>query len=133
VPTFNCSPPVRPGVPRSAQLIAHGALVPLVVRSDSGAEVKLQAKIDTGSEYTVIEEGLAKQLQLVQVDQATINTVSQPQVLMTVYRAELEIPPLGIREWARVLGGLVTLLGREQLRECRLDYDGPSGNVTLTR
>jgi site-specific recombinase XerC len=58
---------------------------------------------------------------------------SQPQVLMTVYRAELEIPPLGIREWARVLGGLVTLLGREQLRECRLEYDGPSGNVTLTR
>jgi predicted aspartyl protease len=120
-------------VPRSAQLIADGALVPLVVRTNSGAEIKLQAKIDTGSEYTVIEEGLAKRLQLVQVDQAAINTVSQPQVLMTVYRAELEIPPLGIREWTRVLGRLVTLLGREQLRECRLDYDGPSGSVTLTR
>lgn len=133
MPIFNCSPPVRAGVARSVQLIVHGALVPLVVRSDSGAEAKLQAKIDTGSEYTVIEEDLAKQLQLVEIDQATINTVGQQQIVLTVYRAELEIPPLGIREWGKVLGGVVTLLGREQLRECELSYSGPSGIVTLRK
>ncbi len=53
--------------------------------------------------------------------------------LMTVYRSELEISPLGIREWTQVLGGSMTLLGREQLREYHLDYDGSSGNVILTR
>jgi predicted aspartyl protease len=133
VPTFNCSPPVRPGVARSTCLVYDGACVPLTVRSDSGQPLKLQAKIDTGSQFTIIEEDLAVQLQLVKVDEAIINTANQPNVLLSVYRAELEIPPLGIREWARVLGGAATLLGREQLGECELVYSGPSGNVTLRR
>jgi len=108
------------------------------VRSDSGAEAKLQALIDTGSQYTVIDEDLAKQLQLIPLRQEPIGSVNQP-TLLTVYRAELEIAPLGIRELGEVLGGKLAggkreaLLGGEQLRECRLDYDGPSGNVTLTR
>lgn len=69
MPIFNCSPSVQAGVTRSVQLVVYDALVPLVVRSESGSERKLQARIDTGSEYTVIEEDLAKQLQLVVIDQ----------------------------------------------------------------
>ena len=138
MPTHICSPPVRPGVQRFVCLIEDGGLVPLTVRSDSGAEVKLQALIDTGAQYAVIDEDLAKQLQLIPLRQEPIWSVNQP-TLLTVYRAELEIPPLGIRELGEVLGGRLAggkreaLLGREQLRECRLDYDGPSENVTLTR
>ena len=138
MPSHICSPPVRPGVQRSICLIEDGSLVPLTVRSDSGAEAKLQALIDTGSQYTVIDEDLAMQLQLIPLRQEPIGSVNQP-TLLTVYRAELEIPPLGIRELGEVLGGRLAagkreaLLDREQLRECRLYYDGPSGNVTLTR
>ncbi len=136
--TINCNPPIQAGTPRAVRLIEYGAIVALTVRSDSGAERKLQALIDTGSQYTVIDEGLAKQLQLVPLRQEMIGTLNQP-ILLTVYRAELEVPRLGIREFGEVLGGMLAggkhdaLLGREQLRECHLDYVGPSGNVTLTR
>ena len=81
-------------MPRSICLIEDGGLVPLTVRSDFGAEAKLQALIDTGSQYTVIDEDLAKQLQLVPLRQEPIGSVNQP-TLLTVYRAELEIPPPG--------------------------------------
>lgn len=135
--TITCNPP-RSGVPRSVQLVEYGGVVPLTVRSDSRAEAKLQALIDTGARYTAIDESLAQQLQLIPLRQENIGTVSQP-ALLTIYRAELEIPPLGIRKWGEVLGGRLTggtreaLLGREELSECRLEYDGPSGNVTLTK
>ena len=98
----------------------------------------MQVLIDTASRYTIIDDRLAMQLQLVVIRQETIGTVNQP-LLLNVYRAELEIPPLGIREWGEVLGGRLAqgtrqaLIGRHLLRECRLEYDGPSGNVTLSR
>ena len=44
--TINCSPSIQAGVPRSARLIDDGALVALVVRSNSGAVRKLQALIE---------------------------------------------------------------------------------------
>jgi predicted aspartyl protease len=136
--TINCNPPIQAGTTPLVRLIEYGAVVPLTVRSSSGAERKLEALIDTGSQYTVIDEGMSQQLKLVPLRQEQIGTVSQS-ILLTIYHAEMEVPPLGIKEFGEVLGGMLAggnheaLLGREQLPECRLDYDGPSGNVTLTR
>jgi predicted aspartyl protease len=137
MPTHNCSPPPQAGTSSCVRLIECGAIVPLTVRSHTGAEAKLHALIDTGSEYSVIDEGVAKQLQLALIGQATISALNQ-QVVLNLYRAELEVPPLGIKEFGQLLGGVLSgkqeaLLGREQLRDCELFYSGPSGIVTLKK
>jgi predicted aspartyl protease len=99
---------------------------------------KCDALIDTGSQYTTIDEAEATRLQLVLVRQENIGTVNQ-QRLLNIYRAELEIPSLGIQKFGEVLGGFLSggnhdaLLGREELSECQVQYDGVSGRVTITR
>ncbi len=51
--------------------------------------------------------------------------------------AEIEIPVLNLREITEVsladLGGRQALLGRNQLRDCVLVYDGPQGTVQLRK
>ena len=55
-----------------------------------------------------------------------------------LYMAEIEIPALNFRELTKItlrddLGGRAAILGRTQLRECVLVYDGPQGTVQLRR
>jgi len=52
--------------------------------------------------------------------------------------AEIEIPALNLREMTEIalvddLNGRQALLGRNQLRNCVLVYDGPHGTVQLRK
>jgi predicted aspartyl protease len=138
--TVDCSPPGPLAQPRSIELQQRGALLEIVIRSLLGSEERVTALIDTGSQYTAIDDALAGQLQLVQIDRWPIGGVGTgtPQYV-AVFQAEIEIPTLGIREITSVLGGLASdpkqraILGRTQLRDCYLAYDGTRGTVTLSR
>lgn len=137
MPTLDCSPATVVGVPRSTQLITDGAVVPITITSDNGARLNLSALIDTGSFYSGIDDNLARQLKLVVMRQDRLNVLNQ-QILVNVYRAEIEIPALGIREFAGFVGGIIrgkqsALLGRTQLFRLDLAYNGPRGEVLLTR
>jgi predicted aspartyl protease len=139
VPTITCNPPLVAGVTRFDRLVEHGAVVPLTVRSRPGAaEAKLEALIDTGSEYSAIDERIAQQLQLVLSRQEPVNVLNQT-IVVIVYRAELEIPQLGFKKFVELLGALLSgkhqaLFGRAELRDCKLlAYEGASRNVALTR
>lgn len=137
MPTVDCSPSVGLGQIPGIELVQHGAVISIVIRSFSGQEQVIFALIDSGSQYTCIGDALAQQLQLSAHDHWLIGSVANRQYV-DVYLAEIEIPALGIRETTSVLGGLQSdehraILGRTQLRDCVLTYDGPRGTVKLSR
>lgn len=138
--TVDCSPLAPLTQPRSIELQQRGAQIGIVVRSLFGPEERITVLIDTGSQYIAIDDGLVKQLRLVQTDRWQVGGVATgSQRYADVFMAEIEIPSLGIREIISVLGGFESdpkqrgILGRAQLRDCRLVYDGPQGTVTLSR
>ena len=64
--------------------------------------------------------------------------VLNQQIIINIYRAEIEIPILGIREFTGWMGGLIrgkqqALLGRSQLLNCDFSYTGPRGIAILRR
>jgi predicted aspartyl protease len=127
------------GMTRFDRLVEHRAVVPLTVRSRPGAaEARLEALIDTGSEYSAIDERIAQQLQLALYRQGPVNALNQT-IVVNVYRAELEIPQLGFKKFLELLGASLSgrhqaLFGRPELQACKLlAYEGASGNVALTR
>jgi hypothetical protein len=138
VPTLDCSPPSLAGQSRSIELVRHGAILPVIIRSETGKQMTLSALVDIGSAYSGIDEALAIQLQLVVMRQEFAHVLNQQQIIVNIYRAEIEIPILGIREFTGLMGGLITgkqqaLLGRSQLLNCDLSYAGPRGIANLSR
>jgi predicted aspartyl protease len=125
MPTITCNPPLVAGITRFDRLVEHGAIVPLTVRSRlSAAETKLEALIDTGSEYSAIDERIAQQLQLVMSRQEPVNVLNQT-IVVNVYRAGLEIPQLRFKKFVELLGASLSgshqaLFGRWELRDCKL-------------
>ena len=110
-----------------------------MVRSGFGSEERITALVDTGSQYTAIDDALVGQLKLFPIDRWIAGGVGSSATYVDIFLVEVEIPQLGIREYTSVLGGLESsskqraILGRVQLRECNLAYDGPCGTVTLSR
>jgi hypothetical protein len=94
--------------------------------------------MDTGSEYSAVDEQIAQQLQLGLIRQEPVNVLNQT-IWFNVYRAELEIPQLGFKKRTEVLGGSLSgkhqaLFGRAELRDCKeLNYEGASGDVALSK
>jgi predicted aspartyl protease len=129
---------VSSGPGSSAALVQHGATIKIVVRSPvDGREIVLDALIDTASQLTFVE---SSQLQ----GWAPLPLVAAAQFAgagggfsSDIFLAEVEIVGLNLRELTEVvlddLGGRQAVLGRNQLRNCVLTYDGPKGTVQLRK
>jgi predicted aspartyl protease len=96
---------------------------------------QLEAFLDTGSEWSLIENTLATAaLHLMHVDDQWIQTANG-QALAPVYLGELTIPNITYTKLQRFIGvDLGTervILGREILGDFLLTYSGRSGRVTL--
>ena len=116
----------------------YGALLQLKIISDAGNQITVPALIDTGSYDSGIDESLAQQLQLVPMGQQLVSVLNQPRILVTRYRARIEIPILGINRLAGLVGGSIVgkqraLLGRAQLLALDFVYGGSSGTASLTK
>jgi hypothetical protein len=138
LPTLDCGPNPTSGKTPSSALISDGATVPIVIRSpfESNRELSIKALIDTGSELTFINETLIRDWQLLLVDRVSLG-VPGSQFWCDLFLAEFEIPALGIREFISVasknLADRDAIVGRAQLRNCVLVYDGPQGTVQLRK
>lgn len=96
---------------------------------------QLQAFLDTGFEWSLIEDTLATAaLHLMHVDDQWIQTANG-QALAPVYLGQLTIPNLTYTKLQRFigvdLGANRVILGREILQDFLLTYSGRSGRVTL--
>jgi hypothetical protein len=132
LPTVDCGPG------SSAALIRSGATIEIIVRSPvDGQEVTLDALIDIGSQLTFIESRCLQ-------GWAPLSVVGPGQFAgaggrfsSDIVLAEIEIPALSLRELTGIvlddLSGRQAILGRNQLRDCVLVYDGPQGIVRLRK
>ena len=138
LPTLDCGPNPTAGQTPSSALISDGATVPIVIHSpfESNRELSIKALIDTGSDLTFIDETLIRDWQLLVVDHVRLGTPGS-QFWCDLFLVEFEISALSIREFISVasknLGGRDALIGRAQLRDCVLVYDGPQGTVQLRK
>ncbi len=97
------------------------------------------ALIDTGAADSCIDEDLANELGLPLVDRQTCSGVGGEHEL-NIYLGHIRIPSLGQIRWGRFTGARLAsgrqlhraLIGRAQLTEMILIYDGRTGAVTLT-
>jgi hypothetical protein len=132
--TVNCGPG------SSAALIRQGATVQIIVRSlvEIGREVTLDALIDIGSQLTIVESAHLQGWEPFPIAGPGRFAGAGGQFLSDLLLAEIEIPALNLREMTEIalvddLGGRHALLGRNQLRNCVLVYDGPHGTVQLRK
>jgi hypothetical protein len=130
--TVNCGPG------SSAALIRQGATIDIVVRSPvDGREVVLPALIDIGSQLTFIESRCLQGWAPLLAAGPGRFAGAGGQFSSHLFIAEIEIPALNLREMTQVgledLGGRQAILGRNQLRDCVLVYDGPKGTVQLRK
>jgi predicted aspartyl protease len=134
LPKINCGPA------SSVALIRQGATVQIIVRSpvEIGREITLDALIDTGSQLTIIESSCLQGWAPLPIVGPGQFASASGQFSSDILLAEIEIPALHLREVTRIvvaddLSGRKALLGRTQLRNCRLVYDGPKGIVQLEK
>ena len=97
----------------------------------------LQALIDIGSQLTFIESRRLQGWVPLLVAGPRRFAGAGGQFSSHLFLAEIEIPALNLREVTEIgladLGGRQALLGRNQLRDCVLIYDGPQGTVQLRK
>jgi hypothetical protein len=132
LPTVNCGPG------SSAALVRQGATIDIVVRSPAdGREVVLPALIDIGSQLTFIDNRCLQGWAPLPVAGPARFASAGGQFSSDIFLAEIEIPRLNLRELTGIvlddLGGRQAILGRNQLRDCVLIYDGPQGTVQLRK
>lgn len=99
--------------------------------------VTLEALIDTGSQLTIVESRYVQGWPLPTTGPGQF-AGSGGRFSSNILMAEIEIAALHLRELTSItlrddLGGRQAILGRSQLRECVLIYDGPQGTVQLRR
>ncbi|HXQ53528.1 MAG TPA: retropepsin-like aspartic protease [Stellaceae bacterium] len=101
----------------------------------------VRALIDTGAMMSYIDLSLVGRLQLPEIDKETVAPVlGGPREIVT-YLGQIYIPSLAFTvnghfggvELIRGHFNAGAVLGREFLINCQLAYDGPSGQVTLSR
>jgi hypothetical protein len=134
LPTLNCGPG------SSVALIRQGATVKIIVRSlvEIGRETTLDALIDIGSQLTIVEGAHLQGWQPFPIAGPGHFAGASGHFSSDLLLAEIEIPALNLREMTEIalvddLNGRQALLGRNQLRNCVLVYDGPHGTVQLRK
>jgi predicted aspartyl protease len=139
-------PQIDCGFANPAALVLHGptlwvTIEPFPGQPGTATPQQIPALIDTGANFSALDDALAQQLQLPIIDQATVRT---PAGLYTanVYLGQIRLPQIfGVVETGRFTGiqlqasGQVhrALLGRSLLNGFALFYDGRSGAVILSR
>jgi hypothetical protein len=96
---------------------------------------RIDAILDTGSEWSLIEDTLASTVLYLPVIDRQIIQTAMGSGSRLVYIAELTIPQLTYTKLHRFigvnLGSDLAVLGRELLADFRLVYSGRTGSVTL--
>jgi hypothetical protein len=153
MPSIECRPPTNsPLSERKDQLALHGPHIPINIGLDQGYDEalpervpQLQAKglpalIDTGAVTNYIDETLAKQLGLPEINKQTVVPAHGGPKEIKSYLGQIYIPAAAYTIFGE-FGGLdlvasghqcYAVLGREFLMGFRMDYDGRTGIVTLS-
>jgi len=95
------------------------------------------ALVDTGAQDSCIDRALATRLKLPAVDRQVVCGVGRLEV--DVFMAQIHIEKLKYTIYGRFAGvpleenghRQLVLIGRSFLRDCKLIYDGKSGDVTI--
>ena len=130
---------VKCGPDSSAALIEQGATIQIIIRSpvEIGREITVDALIDTGSQLTIIERSCLDGWAPLSIAGPGRFAGAGAQFSSDILLAEIEIPALKLCEVTGIilteLGGRLAILGRNQLRDCVLVYDGPKGIVQLRK
>ena len=120
------------------ELVRDGPTLEVIIGNTSRVNPRnqrLPALIDTGAEWNLIEDTLARGALLLQpVEDQLIQTANGP-VVAPIYIARLMVPSLMYSKLHRFIGVNLgadrVLLGREGLQDFVLNYSGKSGRVTL--
>jgi len=126
------------GHPRTDLLISHGPVLEVILNNTLTTNLvnrRVDAILDTGSEWSLIEDTLASTvLHLPVIDRQIIRTAMGSGSRL-VYIAELTVPQLTYTKLHRFigvnLGSDLAVLGRELLADFRLVYSARNGSVTL--
>ena len=114
-------------------------------RPEAGGMPDLQrsnvpALVDTGASESCIDDALARELDLVEVDRQEISGVSgvftASRYLAHIYSPQLALPQWGLFSGVDLIGGGQAhqlLIGRSFMRNLIMIYDGVRGQVTLAR
>ena len=129
---------VSSGPGSSTALVQHGATIKIVVRSPlDGREVTLDALVDTASQLTFVESSHLQGWAPLPLVAAARFAGAGGRFSSDIFLAEVEIIGLNLRELTEIvlddLGGRQAILGRNQLRDCVLVYDGRKGTVELRK
>jgi len=99
----------------------------------------LKALIDTGAQESCIDGALAVELGLPVINQRNVGGLGVGALKVDVHNAQVHVPMLRytIRGPFAAIPGLVDrihypiILGRSFLKDCKLMYDGKTGDVTI--
>ena len=129
-----------------ADLERHGPCFEVLLAASaslSETPFKYRALVDTGAQFSAIDCGVRKELQLRLHDLEPVEVVgfnTTETMLCDMYLACLSIPGLNLQETVPFLEGRLkaarvssVILGRDFLRAMRLGYNGETGRVTLCR
>ena len=126
------------GHPRIDLLISHGPVLEVIINNTQPTKLvnrRIDAILDTGSEWSLIEDTLASTVLYLPVIDRQIIQTAMGSGSRLVYIAELTIPQLTYTKLHRFigvdLGSDLAVLGRELLADFRLVYSGRTGSVTL--
>jgi len=118
--------------------VQQGATIKIIVRSPiDGREITLDALIDTASQLTFVESRYLQGWAPLMLVAPAQFAGAGGQFSSDIFLAEVEIPGLNLRELTGIvlddLSVRQAILGRNQLRNCVLIYDGPQGTVQLRK
>lgn len=135
------------GTPNPQLLIHYGPTIqvyvcPPITEKENPNEIKgktVPALIDTGAEASMIDDVLAKELELVQIDTATIAGVGGVKDDHPVYLANIFAPQLDSHGYGKFVSAKLkeggqehqVLLGRDFLSQVVMIYDGIRSQVTI--
>jgi len=100
-------------------------------------KTNIAALVDTGAQETCIDSALATELGLPVIDQRSVGGVGSFEV--DVYHAQIHVERLRYTIHGGFAGipllkervHVSVVLGRSFLRDCKLTYDGKTGDVTI--
>lgn len=141
-----CGFTAEPAVVAPELLVREGPVIAVDVgfnprRSPGGAPFpasrQVQALLDTGATDSCVDETLARELQLPEVDQKKIIGIGGGQDAI-LYSAQIHAPDLDFTQYGYFSGVNLSdlpygaLIGRRFLREFKMVYNGTTGSVIIS-
>lgn len=128
------------------QRYSTGLIIRIIVKNpDNVRRLPFRALIDTGATTSGISIRVARELELEPVEALKINAAGSldKNQRIPLYRVEIDVPSvprsrpvkfaLGWESLGRKpMEEIDALIGHDFLKQCRLCFDGPTGEATLT-